>query len=626
MTASPLPAAGGGQTQLPLATTAAVRRSAMSLVRHDPRALGLVIGSTVLATAAGLAGPFLLGRIVDDVSRGAGTAGIDRSAALIVGFAVLQFLLTRYARLIGARFGERVAARIREQFLERVLALPARSVEKTSLGDLAARATGDVAAVSTAMRDAAPDVLIASVQTLLVLVAVIVVSPLLGLCAVVALSGIWIVTRWYLRRARSAYLAMGAANSAMAEVLATTAAGARTVEALGLRQQRLDASRESIETARATRVRALRLRSVLFPTVDVSSVLPLVAVLLVGGLLYEHGSISLGAVVAAALYLRQLSGPVDTFEIWVDQLQSSAASFARLEGITDLAAPVDTSPDEPADDRVRVRDVHFAYVGRHDVLVGVDLDLVPGERLAVVGASGAGKSTLARLVAGIDEPRTGSVTVGGVPVAQLPVAHLRRQIVLVTQDHHVFRGTVRDNLQIARATSGDAELHAALESVDAGWARDLPDGLDTELGSERIRLDAGQAQQLSLARVVLADPHTVILDEATAMLDPTTARRTERALSAVLTGRTVLAIAHRLHTAHDADRVAVMDGGRIVEIGTHDELVELGGTYRALWSTWHGTPSSAPPATRTGVATTDPGSATPEAGPPPTPAGGSPPR
>jgi len=606
VTAPLVPATGSGHT-LPVAGTTAVRRSAVSLVRRDPGAFGLLIGLNVLATAAGLAGPYLLGRIANHVSRGAGTAGIDRLAALIVGFAVLQFLLTRYARLIGARFGERLAARIREQFLDRVLALPARIVERASLGDLAARATGDVAAVSTAMRDAAPDVLIASVQTLLVLVAVAFVNPLLGLCSVVALSGIWIVTRWYLPRARSAYLAMGAANSAMAEVLATTAAGARTVEALGLRQQRLDASRESIETARATRLRALRLRSVLFPTVDVSSVLPLVAVLLVGGLLYEHGSISLGAVVAAALYLRQLSGPIETFQIWVDQLQSSAASFARLEGMTDLAAPVDTSPNEPADDHVRVRDVHFAYDGRPDVLVGIDLDLTPGERLAVVGASGAGKSTLARIVAGVDEPRTGSVTVGGVPVAQLPVAQLRRQIVLVTQEHHVFRGTVRDNLQIASAAAGDAELRSALESVDAGWFHDLPDGLETELGPERMRLDAGQAQQMSLARVVLADPHTLILDEATAMLDPSTARRTERALSAVLTGRTVLAIAHRLHTAHDADRVAVMDSGRLVEVGTHDELVELGGTYAALWSTWHGTPLRDLAAGRTGAAATDPG-------------------
>lgn len=612
MTALPPAATDADQRQLPVATPAEVRRSAVALVRREPRALGLVLGLTVAATAAGLAGPLLLGRIVDDVGRGAGTAVIDRSAALIAGSAVVAFVLTRYARLAGARFGERLAARIREQFLDRVLALPARVVEKVSVGDLSARATGDVSAVSTAVRDAAPDVLIASVQTLLVVAAVVTVSPLLGLCAVLSPAGIPVVTRWYLRRARSAYLATGATTSVMAEVLASTVAGARTVEALSLRDQRLEASRRSTGAGRTARVRALRLRSVLFTTVDVSAVLPLVAVLLVGGLLFAQGSVTLGAVVAAALYLRQLSGPVDTFQLWLDQLQSSAASFARLEGIAGPTVPVDAPTEhpgttvEPADDRIRVRDVHFAYDGRPDVLHGIDLELVPGERLAVVGASGAGKSTLARLVAGTDAPRTGSVTVGGVPVAQLPLDRLRRQVVLVTQDHHVFRGTVRDNLLIAAEASGDDDLLTALESVGAGWVHDLPDGLDTQLGSERTRLDAGRAQQLSLARVVLADPHTLVLDEATAMLDPTAARRTERALSAVLTGRTVLAIAHRLQTARDADRVAVMDAGRIVEIGTHDELVGRGGAYAELWSTWHGAPARDPADECNKPAPTDP--------------------
>lgn len=576
---------------LPVATPAAVRRAVGELMRLDRRTLAVVIALNVLAAAAGLAGPYLLGRIVNEVGPGSDVARIDGLAVLIIAFAVLQFLLTRFARLIAARFGERLAAHIREQFVDRVLSLPARVVERRSLGDLSARATGDVPPVSLAMRDAAPDVLIAATQTVLVLVAVFVVSPLLGLCAVVGLSGAWFAGRWYVRRARAAYLAMGAANSTMVEAVASTAAGARTVEALSLQHQRLAASSESITIARATRLAALRLRTVLFPVVEVSYMLPIVGVLLVGGLLYEHGSISLGAIVASALYLRQLSGPIETFEIWIDQLQSSAASFARLEGIAGVTAAVDDHESEvPIDDRVKVSGLHFAYTGRPDVLHGIDLELTPGERLAVVGPSGAGKSTLARLIAGIDEPGKGSVTVGGIEVARLPVSQLRRQIVLVTQEHHVFRGTVRDNLAIAGTGCADTELCAALDAVGATWFHALADGLDTVLGSESVRLDAGQAQQLSLARVVLADPHTLILDEATAMLDPTAARRTERALSAVLAGRTVLAIAHRLQTAHDADRVAVMEDGRLTEIGPHDQLVKNGGTYAALWSTWHGQP------------------------------------
>jgi ABC-type multidrug transport system fused ATPase/permease subunit len=237
----------------------------------------------------------------------------------------------------------------------------------------------------------------------------------------------------------------------------------------------------------------------------------------------------------------------------------------------------------PSDERIDVRDVRFAYRDDHDVLRGVDLRLRPGERLAVVGPSGAGKSTLGRLLAGIHGPRTGSVTVGSVPLVDLPLDDLRAHVALVTQEHHVFRGTVRDNVVMARPTASAEEARAALAAVD--W--DGP-GLDTEVGPGHLQLPPAQAQQLALARLVLADPHTLVLDEATSFLDPRAARDLERSLAAVLDGRTVVAIAHRLHTAHDADRVAVVEDGRITELGGHDRLVAAGGSYAALWSSWHG--------------------------------------
>jgi ABC-type multidrug transport system fused ATPase/permease subunit len=302
-------------------------------------------------------------------------------------------------------------------------------------------------------------------------------------------------------------------------------------------------------------------------------------VLLLGGAMYFRGELTLGAVAAAVLFLRQLTGPLDTILILLEQLQSSGASFARVEGLA--AAPREDTAGirPPADDRIEVRDVRYAYDPGRDVLHGVDLTVRPGERLAIVGLSGAGKSTLGRLLAGVDRPRTGAVTVGGVPVADLPPDLLRRQVVLVTQEHHVFRESLRDNLMIP---ASDDRLREALATVGADWADDL----DADLADRR--LDGAQAQQLALARVVLADPHTVILDEATALLDPTTARTVERALAAVLHDRTVIAVAHRLQTAHDADRVAVMDDGRIVELGAHDELLAAGGRYAALWRRWHG--------------------------------------
>jgi ABC-type multidrug transport system fused ATPase/permease subunit len=223
-----------------------------------------------------------------------------------------------------------------------------------------------------------------------------------------------------------------------------------------------------------------------------------------------------------------------------------------------------------------------------DVLHGVDLSVGVGERVAMVGPSGAGKSTLGRLLAGIHPPRTGAVTVGGVGLTELPLATLRGHVALVTQEHHVFVGTLRDNLALAvDEPVPDERLLEALEAVDArDWVDSLPQGLDTVVGSGAGSVSAAHAQQIALARLVLADPHTLVLDEATSLMDPRAARHLERSMAAVLEGRTVIAIAHRLFSAHDADRVAVVEDGRITELGSHDELVARGGSYAALWSSW----------------------------------------
>jgi ABC-type multidrug transport system fused ATPase/permease subunit len=569
---------------LPIAGQRQVFRAARRLMAAERGTVARMLALNFLTALVGLAAPYLLGRIIDAVTTGGGTGRVDLLAAIVLACAVARTLISRYALAVGYRFGERTAARIREDFLRRSLDLPAAVVERVPTGDLTARGTTDVDLVAATLRDILPEMVIAAVQILVITAAVVVLSPVLGVAGVAGFAGIVFVTRWYLRRARDAYLREGAANSVMADELAATTAGARTIEAFDLRERRLAKGHAAIAETRRTRMATLRLRTVFFPLVEIFYVLPVVLVLLLGGRLYFAGSVTIGTVAAAVLLLRQLVGPLDAIMIWIEQLQSSGASFARIEGLAAVPADRTRSDRVPDGDRIEVRGVRYAYESGPDVLHDVDLTVRPGERLAVVGLSGAGKSTLARLIAGVDRPGAGSVTVGGVPIAGLGPDELRRQVVLVTQEHHVFRESLRENLMVA---APDDVLRRALEAVGADWAGDL----DTDLGEHP--LNGGQAQQLALARVVLADPHTVILDEATALLDPTTARSAERALAAVLHDRTVIAIAHRLQTSHDADRVAVMDGGRIIELGSHDELLAAGGPYASLWRSWHGGPGPA---------------------------------
>lgn len=563
-----LPVAGGRETAAEMWRLSRGNRLRLAAV--------LVVG--IVSTAADLIGPVAVGLLVDRVR--AGTAGLGTVltvTAVLAVSAVLGAAGTAVTITLATRAYHDILAALREELIARALTLPQHRVERAGTGDLISRSSDDV----TAVADAAPAVI-----PVITVTAFTIIVSLGGLAALewpyavafaLVLPVYLLAMRWYLRTGPHVYRAERTAMSARAQQIVESQRGHATVLGFGLGEQRHHTVLTASWAVAAQTLRARTVQSMLNARLNVAECLSLGAVLVVGFVLIDHGASTVGGATTAMLLVLRLLGPVNQLMFVVDTLQSALASLNRMIGVVTIPASPSgpaASPSGPAATAVRLRDVSFRYGAGPRVLDDLTLDIAAGERIAVVGASGAGKSTLAALIAGIHPPETGTVV-------------RPERIAVVTQEIHVFAGTLRDNLTLAAPGSTDDRIRAALEATGAAGLLDLsPAGLGTAVGTGGHPLTEAQAQQLALARLLLADPDLAILDEATAEAGSTQSGLLDRAADAALTGRTGLVIAHRLAQAATCDRVVVMEHGRIIESGSHTELIAAGGVYAGLWAAW----------------------------------------
>lgn len=569
--------------------------------------------TVVIAAVIGVATPLLAGDVIDAINRGGSEAGslVIRLALVIGGLAIADALLSLAQRWYSARIGEGIILDLRTRVYDHVQRMPLQFFTRTQTGALVSRLNNDVLGAQRAFTSTLSGVVSNVIQLVLTAGVMFTLSWQITALSLVLLPVFIIPARRVGRRladiTREAYNLDARMNATMTERF--NVAGALLVKLFG--QPDGEARRFA---GRAERVRDIGIQSAMYSRTFFVAML-LVASLAqaltygLGGWLAVSGNVSAGTVVTLALLLTRLYGPLTALSNVRVDVMSALVSFDRVFEVLDLRPAIEEKPEAlpvPKDNgRVEFRDVRFRYPSAADislasleevaaldrtitepVLRGVSFTAEPGQMVALVGPSGAGKSTLSMLIPRVYDVTDGQVLVGGVDVRDATLASLRDEIGVVTQDSHLFHESIRENLRYAKPDATDDELWAALAGAQiADLVRSLPDGLETTVGERGYRFSGGEKQRIAIARLLLKAPSIVILDEATAHLDSESEAAVQRALSVALAGRTALVIAHRLSTVRDADQILVLDGGRIVERGRHDELVAVGGLYAELYRT-----------------------------------------